>query len=160
VLVPFIGIGQTKIKLQGGLSIIEHASIGVSFQLGKKHTLSALYGSNLFYGYHDFYNLFLQYDYSFLKLTRGKITPKFVLRGGDSYFTDSYYRWHVANLIPALGANYKYNDKISFFVDGGVAISFLQSVERVRAGEIGIYKKYLPEFKIGILYTLHEGKGK
>jgi hypothetical protein len=152
--------GQKNIKAFGALSVIEHASVGVSVQLGRRHTISGMFGSNLFFGYHKFSNLLLQYDFTFLKLARGKITPKFGVRGGDSYFSDTYYRWHVMNIIPVLGANYGYSQKVSLFAEAGVAIAFLQSVERVKAGEIGIYRQYLPELKIGISYTLYEKKKK
>ena len=82
------------------------------------------------------------------------------VRGGDSYFSDSYYRWHVMNIIPYVGGNYSFSNKISFFFQGGVSIAFLQSVERRTLGDVGTYRQYLPEFKIGACYTLYEGKKK
>src|SRR6185436_7389146 len=138
------------------VSHIEHVSLGFWFQLGPKHSLTATYGSNVFFGYKKFSNLFLQYDYSLPKLTVGKVTPKIGVRGGDSYFTDTYYRWHVINIIPILGGNYSLNNKVTLFLDGGVAISLLQEVERRKTGEIGVYKLYLPEIKMGFSYNIYE----
>jgi hypothetical protein len=157
-LAPMISYSQVKIEAVGGLSYIEHVSLGFRFQLNSRHSLSAQYGSNVLFSHYDFYNLIAQYDYSFKKGSQKNITPRLGVRGEDSYYTDTYYRWHVMNIIPFLGAKHQFNPKISFFGEVGVSISFLQSVTRIKMGEVGIYKQYLPEVKFGIGYTLYEKK--
>lgn len=154
-LVTFNCFSQFSMSLHGGLSYIEHVSTGVDFHLGKRQTISLLCGSNLFINMHNFRNLFLQYTFAFNRLKVGKFTPKLGVKGGDSYFTDEYYRWHVLNIIPFAGVEYPLTNKIQLFVDVGAAFSLEQSVERIKQGEIGHYKELLPEAKVGIMYTLY-----
>lgn len=157
-LVTFNSFSQFSISLHGGLSYIEHVSTGVDFHLGKRQTISLLCGSNFFINMHNFRNLFLQYTFGFNRLNVGKFTPKLGVKGGDSFFTDEYYRWHVLNVIPFVGVEYPLTNKMQLFFEAGAAFSFEQSVERIKQGEIGHYKELLPEIKVGMLYTLYRKK--
>jgi hypothetical protein len=153
-----IAMAQFTIKAQGGLSYIEHVSIGVAFGLGKKNTITLLCGSNLFVNMSEFSNYFIQYDYSFTNWKLIGATPRLGIKGGDSYFTDEYYRWHIVHLIPFAGFSYPIHPKMNFLIECGAAFSFEQSVERVGQGEVGHYNELLPEIKIGILYSLFQKK--
>ena len=151
-------MAQFKIKAHGGLSYIEHVSTGVAFGLGKRHTVTLLCGSNLFINMYEFSNFFIQYDYAFAKLKFKGTTPRLGIKGGDSHFTDDYYRWHVAHVIPFAGISYSVHTKMELLVEFGAAFSFEQAVDRVGEGEVGHYKELLPEIKVAILYTLYQKK--
>ncbi len=161
-----IGVGlsseckaQFSVKAQLGVSYIEHVSTGVTLKWGKNHSVSFLYGSNFFIHTHDFSNLFLQYDLSIPKWKMGKLTPRFGVKGGDSYYTDEYYRWKVVSVIPFLGASLPIGNKLDLVFEAGAAFSFEQTVERISYGEIGFYRELLPELKAAMVYTLFS-KGK
>ena len=105
---------------------------------------------------HDFSNFFIQYDYSFTKWKIKNATPRLGVKGGDSRFTDDYYRWHVVHVIPFAGITCPIRPKMDLLFEVGGAFSFEQSVERVGQGEVGHYKELLPEVKVAILYTLYQ----
>jgi len=45
-------------------------------------------------------------------------------------------------------------EKIELFLDAGIAVSIEHSMERINYGEIGMYREYLPEFKLGFNFRL------
>lgn len=149
---------QVGLSVQGGLSYIEHVSTGVTLTFGKRHAASFLCGSNLFTNMSDFRNLFAEYSYSFVNLKLAKFVPRLGVKGGDSYYTDEYYRWHVLHVIPFAGCSLPLTARTTLFFDAGAAFSFEQSVERIKPGEIGHYRELLPEVKLGILYPLYRSK--
>lgn len=150
--------GQIAVGVQGGLSYIEHVSTGVTVNFGKKHAISFLCGTNFFTKMNDFRNLFLQYEYSFTRWKVAGAVFHLGVKGGDSYFTDDYYRWHVIHAIPFAGLTRPLNGRTKIFLDAGAAFSFEQSVERIQQGEYGHYRELLPEIKIGMAYNLTQKK--
>ncbi len=156
-----IGVGlsleskaQFTVKAQLGVSYIEHVSTGVALKWGKNHSVSFLYGSNFFIHTNDFSNLFLQYDLSVPKWKVGKLTPRFGVKGGNSFYTDDYYRWKVVSVIPFFGASLPMGKMFDLVFEAGAAFSFEQTVNRISYGEIGHYRELLPELKAGVVYTL------
>jgi hypothetical protein len=129
-------------------------STGVTFRWGENHSVTALYGSNLFINTRNFSNLFAQYDFSIPRWKVQGIIPRIGVKGGDSYYTNEYYRWHVVSLIPFAGARYPINDKFELLFEAGPVYSFEQSLQRIKAGEIGHYRYVLLELKIAVAYTL------
>jgi len=151
---PFGCKAQFSVKAQLGISYIEHLSTGVTLKWGNHHSASVLYGSNFFINTQDFSNLFLQYDLSVPGWKIKKLTPRFGVKGGDSYYTNEYYRWKVVSVIPFVGASLPVSDKLDLLVEVGAAFSFEQTVERINQGEIGHYRELLPEAKAAMVYTL------
>jgi hypothetical protein len=145
---------QFTIRTQAGISYIEHLSTGLTFHIGKKHNFSLLYGSNLFIRTYYFSNQFVQYDREIPKWKLGNFTPHIGVKGGNSLFTNSYYRWKVVSVIPFAGMSRPVSARMDLRVEAGVAFAFEQTVKRISLGEMGLYKERLPEFKAALLYTL------
>jgi|GEM_PF-2795509 len=154
IMISFSCAGQPSIRLQAGISYIEHFSAGITFTFSEKHDLSVLYGSDFFINNKDFLNILLQYNYNFTRLKFAGIIPAAGIKGGYSVYSNKYYRWALSEIIPFARLNYELNNKIDLFLDTGVTISMEHSVERLSYGEIGMYRKYLPEFKAGISFRL------
>lgn len=155
IFLSFKSIGQVVMRVQGGVSYIEHFSTGLALTFVDKHTISFLCGTNFFINTYEFSNLMLQYDLRIHRLAFWHLTPKVGIKGGDSIFTDEYYRWKVLNIIPYLGLQRTVRQKTDFFLEVGPAFSFEQKVKRIKSGEIGHYRELLPEFKLGIQYTIY-----
>jgi hypothetical protein len=153
IVISYSGMAQVSIKGQTALSYIEHLSTGVTFSFSEKHHLSLLYGSDFFINTEDFSSYMLQYYLRLNRITFSKITPVMGLKAGYSIYTDDYYKWRLASIVPFIGTNYQLNKKIDVLFDLGAAISRVQSVKRIRQGEIGKYRELLPELKVGILYN-------
>lgn len=153
---PFYGKAQSSIKAQGGISYIEHFSIGATYSFSNKHNLTLLYGSNFFIKPLNFSSVLLQYDLPFRKMIFADFTPKFGVKGGYAIFTDENYQWQVITVVPFVGVQYPFNQKMEIFLESGVAISFEQAAKRLNYNEVGIYKQFLPELKAGISFTLFE----
>lgn len=145
---------QLTFKAQTGVGYLEHFTTGIGVEFSNKHQLSLLYGSNFFYKTSDFSSLLLQYDCKFNKLNFNGFTPKLGIKGGYSVYTNTYYRWNVLMLVPFVGVNRPLSKKLDLAFDLGLAVSHELSLERISYGEFGTYRKYLPEVKIGLLYTL------
>lgn len=147
---------QIKWQAHTGVSYIEHLSVGLGCSLHNKHEITALYGSNAFTEANDFSSLLLQYNRLLNKYTYRNFTPSVGLKGGQTIFTDHYYRWKLDAIIPFAGFHYRYDKRIFFYVQGGMAISFEQTVKRLHYGEIGHYRQFLPELKLGAIFNLNE----
>lgn len=145
---------QLAFKVQTGIGYLEHFSTGIGVGIKNKHQLSLLYGSNLFLKTSDFSSLLLEYDFKFYKLNFSGFTPKLGIKGGYSIYTNTYYRWNVLMLVPFVGVNRPLSKKLDLAIDLGLAVSHELSLERISYGEFGTYRKYLPEIKIGLIYTL------
>jgi len=155
LLLNFASINaQFSVRLQTGISYIEHFSAGITLSFSDKHDLSVLYGSDFFFNRKDFLNILLQYNYSLAKLSFAGITPAIGIKGGYAVYSDKYYRWELTEIIPFARFNYLLRDKISLFIDAGAAFSIEHSMERISYGEIGMYREYLPELKLGIYFRL------
>jgi hypothetical protein len=155
LLVPFAYCtAQFSVKGQVGVSYLEHLSTGITFHLGKKHNVSLLYGSNLFIDTYYFSNQFIQYDREIPKWKIRNVTPRLGVKGGNSFYSNPYYRWKVVSVIPFAGISYPVSARTEFLAECGVAFAFEQTVQRRSLGEMGHYKELLPEFKVALLYTL------
>lgn len=148
------GNAQVSVKMQAGVSYIEHLSAGITLGFAENHELSLLYGSNFFIRQKDFMNIMLQYNCSFRRMSFAGITPALGIRGGYSVFTNKYYKWKLSGIIPFARLSYNVNERIGMFFDSGIAVAIEHSVERISYGEIGMYREYLPEFKLGFCYRL------
>jgi hypothetical protein len=148
------GNAQISFKLQTGISYIEHFSTGITFSFSEKHNLSILYGSNFFIKPKDFSCVMLQYDFIFNKINFAGIIPGIGIKGGYSVYTNRYYKWNLSSFVPFIGLRYKAGNKFEIALDMGTAISIEHSVKRISYGEIGMYREFLPEFKLGLIYKL------
>lgn len=147
-------VAQFSVQPHIGVSYIEHVSTGVTFGFRKNHSITALYGSNFFINTRDFSNLFIQYDFSIPRWTVRGAIPRVGVKGGNSFYTNEYYRWKVVSLIPFAGLRYPINDKFQLLFEAGPVYSFEQYMQRIKAGEIGHYRYVLLELKIAVAYTL------
>jgi len=145
---------QFSVKIQTGISYIEHFSAGITFGFSDKHDLSVLYGSDFFFNQKDFLNIMFQYNYNLTRLGFAGITPAIGIKGGYAIYSDKYYRWELTEIIPFARFKYPLKGKIELFLDAGAAVSIEHSMERISYGEIGMYSEYLPEFKLGLNFRL------
>ncbi|OFY61834.1 MAG: hypothetical protein A2V64_08300 [Bacteroidetes bacterium RBG_13_43_22] len=145
---------QFLFKLQAGMSYIEHLSTGITFSFSDKHNITLLYGSNVFINPKDFSSIMLQYDFVVSGINLAGITPGIGIKSGYSVYTNKYYKWNLTEVIPFIRLDYCVSEKIDVFLDMGTALSIEHSVKRRSYGEIGMYRKYLPEFKLGLNYRL------
>ena len=148
------GIAQPGVKIQTGFGYIEHFSAGVTLTFAEKHNLSILYGSDFFMNPKDFMNILLQYNYKLKRFNFAGITPGIGVKGGYSVYSNKYYRWKLSEVVPFARLSYDLNNRFDLFLDAGMTLSIEHSVERISFGEIGMYRKYLPEFKLGINFWL------
>ena len=65
-----------------------------------------------------------------------------------------YYRWRVLSAVPLINIRYILNDRTSLLAETGMAFSRIETVKRISYGEIGKYKRYLPEISISVNYAL------
>jgi hypothetical protein len=144
---------QVRFQVDAGWGYLEHFSAGIGCSFSSKHTVSLLYGSDFFYHPKNFASYLLQYNLILPRLRFAGITPTIGIKGGHTIYTDDYYRWEVAVIVPFAGLQYPINRKINVVVQAGAVFSFEQSVKRINYGEIGHYKDLLPEIKTGIVYT-------
>jgi hypothetical protein len=144
---------QVRFHIDAGVGYLEHFSAGIGCSFSSKHSVSLLYGSDFFIRPKDFASYLLQYNLILPRLRFAGITPTIGLKGGHTIYTDDYYRWEVAVIVPFAGLQYPINRKINVLVQTGIVFSFEQSVKRINYGEIGHYKDLLPEIKTGIVYT-------
>ncbi|HEY0655522.1 MAG TPA: hypothetical protein VGD65_20445 [Chryseosolibacter sp.] len=145
---------QTYLKAYGGLGYQEHFSIGAALTLRETTSFSLTYGSNFFYKPQDFSALYLQYDRVIPSLMAGKVIPGIGVKAGHNVFTDDFYRWRVISAVPFIMATRKLNPSVDLIAEGGLAMSRIEEVTRIRYGDIGKYKRYLPEVKIAVRYRI------
>jgi hypothetical protein len=145
---------QFALKVHAGAGYIEHFSSGITLGFSDKTNVLLLYGSNIFINTNDFVSYMIGYERLFPKWQMKGIKPKLGLKGGYAIYSDSYYRWKMVQLIPYIGAEYQLSKRFDIFADAGLAISHELSLERIDYGEIGNYRTYLPEFKIGINFKV------
>jgi hypothetical protein len=150
---PFSGTAQVRFQVHAGLSYIEHVSLGAGFNW-RNHNVAVLYGSNFLIHPREFGSYFIQYHFSIPSLKFLNTTPMIGAKGGQTIFTDDYYRWNLVSMVPFVGIQRPLTSGIDVVFQGGVAFSFEQSVKRIAFGEIGHYKDRLPEVKAGIIYKL------
>jgi hypothetical protein len=150
----YSGKAQLRFQANVGLGYLEHLSAGIGCSISSNHTVSLLYGSDFFIRPKDFASYLLQYNLVLPRLGFAGITPSIGIKGGHTIYTDDYYKWEVAVIVPFMGLQYPINRKINAVVQAGAVFSFEQSVTRINYGEIGHYKDFLPEIKTGIVYTL------
>jgi hypothetical protein len=145
---------EIDFKLQSGLGYIEHFSTGIGIAINNKHSLSVLYGSDFFINARSFSSYLLQYEYFFYNLKYACFVPKIGLKGGYSVYTNNFYKWELIKAVPTIGVVYTINNCFDLYADIGIALSRELTMKRIRFGEIGWYRKQLPEFKIGIIFNL------
>jgi hypothetical protein len=158
ILLSSSSFAQLSVEGHLGISYIEHVSTGLTLRVGRNHSFTALYGSNIFINTRDFSNLFAQYDFSIPKWTVRGAIPRIGVKGGNSFYTNEYYRWKVVSLIPFAGVRYPINEKFQLLFEAGPVYSFEQYVERIKGGEIGHYRYVLLELKVAVGYTLFTRK--
>lgn len=145
---------QIIVKVQTGISYIEHFSAGITFDFSEKQAISLFYGSNFLVNPNYFSSYMLEYDRFIKQIKFFGITPKIGIKGGYSIFTDEYYKWRLIVIVPFIGFNYHITNKTEAFIDLGITYSREESLRRIKYGEIGSYKDYLPEIKIGLYFNL------
>jgi hypothetical protein len=148
---------QRAVKFQTGFGYLEHFSIGATFDWNKKNGIGIRYGSDFFYKPGDFSTYFIQYNRLISSFTYRRITPGLGAKIGYITFTDHYYKWKIISAVPFLSFRYSVNDRLELATEGGLAISRIESVTRVSYGEIGKYKRYLPELNLSLYYTIING---
>ena len=146
------GKAQVTLKATAGVGNMEHLSTGVGISIANTHSISLLFGSNCFIKTNKFSSYLMQYDVQVNRWQVLNTTPRIGIKGGYAIYTNDYYRWKLLQVIPFVGLSYPLSSRLDLFTDGGVAISRELSEERVAFGEIGRYKKYLPEVKVGVTY--------
>jgi hypothetical protein len=144
---------QFQIKVQCSAGYSEHFSTGISFEI-KHHALFFDYGSNLFINTDRFSSKLAGYKYKFNPVFKGTVCPLVGLKAGYAVYTDLYYQWELAELIPFIGAQYNMNQRVQLFGETGLLVSHELSQERIGYGDIGNYRTYLPEFRLGINFKL------
>jgi len=154
VIINYSGKAEVNFKAHLGISYIEHFSTGITLSFSNKHNISLLYGSNFLIKPQEFSSFLIQYEMLLNKIKIGSITPKFGIKGGYSIYTNNYYQWELLAVVPFIGFNYPIKNKVSLALDMGVAVSRELSLKRISYGEIGGYKQFLPELKIGIFINL------
>lgn len=145
---------QFAVKAQTGISYIEHFSTGLTFAFSGKHNVSLLYGSNFFIKPKDNSSYLIQYDRLINRIRFLGITPKIGIKGGVSFYTNEYYQWKLIVIVPFIGFNYHISNRIGTFLDLGIVYSREESLKRIKYGNIGNYKDYLPEIKLGLYFNL------
>jgi hypothetical protein len=146
-------IAQFAVKFQTAIGNIEHFSIGPSFNFDNRHQISLLYGSNFFIRTKNFTTYILEYSLKLKNISIGNMTPSLGVKGGHVIYSDKYYKWEVASVVPFIRLCYPLNKNFEAFMDLGGAIAFEQSVERINYGEIGKYRDLLPEIKVGTYFS-------
>jgi hypothetical protein len=141
--------GQFQIKVQCSAGYSEHFSTGISLEL-KHHSLFFDYGSNLFINTDRFSSKLAGYKYIFNPVLNNSIYPTVGLKAGYAVFTDAYYHWELAELIPFIGGQYNINHRMQLFAETGLLVSHELSQERISYGNIGNYRTYLPEIRFGL----------
>lgn len=154
IILNYSSKAQVSFKAQIGISYIEHFSTGITLSLLNKHNISLLYGSNIFIKPQEFSSFLIQYEMLLNKIKIRSITPKFGIKGGYSIYTNNYYQWELVAVVPFIGLNYPVKNKVNIALDLGVAVSRELTLKRISYGEIGEYKQFLPELKIGIFFNL------
>lgn len=142
------------LNLQTGYGYIEHFSTGVGVTIFDRHNISALYGSDFFIKTMNFSAYLLQYEYAIKKDAIIPFTFKTGVKGGYSIYTNKYYRWELLALVPYIGFSYPVTRRFDITASTGVAVSRELSMKRISMGEIGWYKRLLPEFKIAFSYEI------
>jgi hypothetical protein len=122
--VSFTAKAQTAFKVQGGFSYLEHLSLGGTFELNERQSISILYGSNFFIKPKDFSSFLLQYALDFPEKKIGNFTPLTGLKSGYAIYTNENYKWQVITVVPFIGVSYPLNEKLNIRVESGAAISF------------------------------------
>ncbi|HEY0742795.1 MAG TPA: hypothetical protein VGD40_15100 [Chryseosolibacter sp.] len=149
-----LSIAQPTLQAQAGLGYIEHFSLGLEYSWKSKHSVSLHYGSNVFINSDQFSTVFIKYNRTVNGLTFQKNRPGIGLKLGSSIFTDDFYRWKVSSAVPFISLRHTFNRKLEAGIETGIALSRIESVTRINYGEIGKYKRYLPELNFTLHYTL------
>lgn len=153
VIPMFVG-AQTSFKIHAGVGYLEHTSLGAGLVFNHKHDVSFLYGSNLLVRPGDFSLYLLQYQRALPKLSVSRFAFHVGVKSGYGLYSDRYYRWKLLCGTAYLGSAYALGSRTSLFADGGVIYSRVLEVTRKEQGAIGWYREWLPEFKIGISFTI------
>lgn len=154
LLLQLPGIAQLKFRAQTGVSYLEHLSLGLGLEFQNKHQIQLLYGSNFLLKPNDFSSYQLEYSCRLNKPIFHGFTPRLGIKGGYSVYTNTYYRWQLLQVVPFVGVSYPIHKKLDLAFDLGTAVSHELSLEHLNYGEFGTYRKYLPELKVGLTYTL------
>lgn len=147
---------QPEVEAHAGFGYTEHLSLGIGCTFAEKHTVLLLYGSNCFSRPKNFSTYMLQYNLAINRWEFLNVTPMVGIKGGHAIFTDKYYTWDVAVLIPFVAMQYPVNRNVDLAIQAGGAVSFEQKVKRINYGEIGHYRQFLPEVKTGIVYSFQK----
>lgn len=153
VIPLFVG-AQTAFKVQAGVGYLEHSAIGAGIVFRYKHEVSFVYGSNLMVRPGDFSVYLLQYQRMLPKLSVSRFTFHVGVKSGYGLYSDRYYRWKLICGSAYMGSGYALGSRTALFADGGVIYNRVLEVTRKEQGAIGWYREWLPEFKVGISFTL------
>jgi hypothetical protein len=144
---------QYRLQATVGLGYIERFSIGAGVSRNDRSTLTVTYGSTFFYQPKKFSTYFLAYEH-LLSDERGKLRTGFGVKSGFTTFADKYYRWKILSVVPMIVLQKKLTDNISLLAGGGLAVSRIRSVERLDFGDMGKYRRYLPELQLILRYRI------
>jgi hypothetical protein len=158
MLMAVSAAGQITFQVQAGVSYLEHFSVGAGFQIARKHQLSLLYGSDFFIQPKRFSTFMAQYSFRMQRFEFLGVLPAIGVKGGGVIYSDKYYRWNLAVVIPFIELQCPVRRNTRVFLQGGAQVSFEQTVERLSYGEIGHYKELLPEVKAGVVYNFSNAK--
>ena len=122
--------------------------------MATKNSVGFYYGSTLFVKPQEFSTLFVKYNRALPVFNYRNFTPGLGLKAGQTIFTDRYYRWRVLSAVPLVSLSYTLNNRTSLLAETGLAFSRIETVKRISYGEIGKYKRYLPEINISVNYAL------
>lgn len=145
---------RTGLVVQSGYGYVEHFTLGAGIKLAQSHCITINYGTNFFIKMGDFSTYFLQYDYMFRSPVVRDTRLKAGLRSGYSVLTNEYYRWKVLSAVVYAGAVHTFSSKVDIYCDMGLCINRELSVQRISMGEIGSYRRYLPECKVGVRFSI------
>jgi hypothetical protein len=158
IIILSISIGNCSAQkiafaVTGGVGYLERFSVGAAVLRNNSSSWSLTYGSKFFYKTQTFSSYFVTYARVF-PYEFGGVRPGLGIKAGHTRFEDDYYRWKVISLVPIVEFQKNFSESTTVGVHAGIAMSKIQSVVRVDYGEIGKYRRYLPELEIYARYKL------
>jgi hypothetical protein len=150
---------KNSIDVQIGLGYLEHISVGLAATRNNRTSLTLSYGSNFMISARKFSSLHLSYDH-LLGYQYAGLRAGLGAKAGFTDFEDENYRWKVITIAPYIIVEKKLRQSTSIGVKSGVGISKIQSVTRLSYGDIGMYKRYLPELQIYLRHKLIRSRDK
>jgi hypothetical protein len=147
-------LAQIRLECRTGFGYLEHFITGAGVKFKDGSSAGFRYGSNFFVNPGSFSSFSMQYERSVNRLQLEPFHLTYGLKGGYAIYSNSYYRWKLVFLNPFAGMNYQLNERMTLGVQAGLSVNRDLSAERLKWGEIGWYRDYLPEFNFSLSYDL------